>query len=97
MYDEDEVPNDFANPITFHEVKEHVPSHMQNMMKYLPQELQNNFKTLLTPTKQTRQKKIPMPNHKKNTLNDTKTTRGCFGSKICAFKGWGSIKIISFT
>jgi hypothetical protein len=64
MYDADEMPNDFANPVILHKVKDHVPSHMQDMMKYLPQELQNNFKTLLTPTKQMHQKEVPMPNHK---------------------------------
>ncbi len=64
MYDEDEMPNDLTNPIILHKVKEHVPSHMQDMMKYLPQELQNTFKTLLTPTKQMRQEEVPMPNHK---------------------------------
>jgi hypothetical protein len=64
MYDEDEMPNDLTNPIILHKLKEHMPSHMQDMIKYLPQELPNNFKTLLTPTKQIHQGEVHMPNHK---------------------------------
>jgi hypothetical protein len=51
LCDEDEIPTNLQTPITLHEETNFIPPNMEDMMKYLPQGLQDSFKTLLNPTK----------------------------------------------
>jgi hypothetical protein len=64
LCDEDEIPTNLQTPITLYEETNLIPSNMKDMMKYLPQGLQDSFKTLLNPTKPIHQKALPIPSDK---------------------------------
>jgi hypothetical protein len=61
-------------------------------MKYLPQELQNNFKTLLTPTKRMRQRAVPMPNDKRTRSMTQKQCVVALGAKAVCLKVGEALK-----